>query len=568
MNKSLFTECEGLQEKILKNELTQKLLEEVKRAAEVFEKKPIEALDFTTFNVFYETGNRVLYETKYFERRARLNVFSLMLFLYGDEKYKKHLEDSIWAICDEYTWALPAHFPISYTPEEAMSHIDLFSAETGFALCESLRIVGEKINPAVVVRAKTEIKRRIVNAYPNNSFKWDAEKNNWAAVCAGSVAGVYMYMEKREEFEKILPRILSTIDCYLDSLAGDGTCFEGYEYFKYGFGYFTYFSELLRQYTNGEINLFEKDAKIEKTAQFPQKVSLGYGKIVNFADSVCDCWHLPGLTSFLSAKYDSVNMLPSENFISFGEDTEYRFAHFIRDFVWSAYYKDKTHGQNNENKCCYFNESEMYVKTSSKYEFAAISGKNNVPHNHNDVGAFILRCQGEGIVEDLGKGLYCADYFNEKRYDFLATSSRGHSVPIIGGVYQKSGDEFCGKVLSADDTHFCFNMQDAYDCDNLISLTRRFDFSENEVTLSDKFLFEDAQDNLTERITTLIEPKVEDDEITVGEKKFIYDKTKWELKVSSEDYTTIYGDRKAYLIDFVLKELAKEAEFYITFIMQ
>lgn len=561
MNKRIFTESDGIEDQILQNKHAVKMLEEVKRAAEKFSREPVMALDFRSFYTFYETGNREIFEAKYFNRRARLNAFTLLLFLYGDESYARALEDCIWAICDEYTWALPAHFPSTLSPEDAYEVIDLFSAETGFALCEVLRLVEEKIHPMVAERAKHEIKKRIVDSYLKNSFKWETERHNWAAVCAGSVGAIFLYFDQPQLIQTILPRILATMECYLQSLAGDGTCFEGYEYFKYGFGYFTYFSQLLYQYSGGEIDLFAH-SKVEKTAQFPQKVILNYGKIINFADSVCDCWHLPGLSSFLAAKYDTVDMLPLEDCVSFGDDTEYRFAHFIRDFVWLAYYDgDKIQTTAHNKKYSYFPESELFVKTTNHYEFAAISGKNNVPHNHNDVGSFILRRHGDGVVEDLGKSLYCADYFNEKRYDFLTTSSRGHSVPIIGGTFQKPGDDFYGKVISADGNSFSLEMEHAYDYAPLRSLVRSFVLTDSKVSLCDTFLFAEPESNLVERITTCSEPEIVGEDVYVCGKKLGYRQEIWQAGVSSEIYTTICGDITAYLIDFTLKSAAKEAIF-------
>ena len=71
------------------------------------------------------------------------------------------LEDTMWAICDEYTWALPAHMNgnqgiyVNYQSDRYT--IDLFAAETGQALAEIIRLLGDKLNPLVVKRAKEEI---------------------------------------------------------------------------------------------------------------------------------------------------------------------------------------------------------------------------------------------------------------------------------------------------------------------------------------------------------------------------------------------------------------------------
>ena len=63
------------------------MLDEVKAAAQKFEKTPVEALKFSEFNLFYQTGNRMVYETAYFERRGRLNAYALLYLVYREQKY-------------------------------------------------------------------------------------------------------------------------------------------------------------------------------------------------------------------------------------------------------------------------------------------------------------------------------------------------------------------------------------------------------------------------------------------------------------------------------------------------
>jgi hypothetical protein len=68
------------------------------------------ALPFSLYRVYDETGERASYEAAYFDHRRRLNTFALLAMLYPErEEYLTWLEDTIWAICDEYTWSVPAH---------------------------------------------------------------------------------------------------------------------------------------------------------------------------------------------------------------------------------------------------------------------------------------------------------------------------------------------------------------------------------------------------------------------------------------------------------------------------
>lgn len=91
------------------NELVRAYLDELNALCDKFKGTPITSLKFSKFRLFDETGDRANYENDFFEKRNRLTVFMLRVWLYGEESDVCELEDVLWAICDEYTWALPAH---------------------------------------------------------------------------------------------------------------------------------------------------------------------------------------------------------------------------------------------------------------------------------------------------------------------------------------------------------------------------------------------------------------------------------------------------------------------------
>ncbi len=79
--------------------------------------------------------------------------------------------------------------------------------------------------------------------------------------------------------------------------------------------------------------------------------------------------------------------------------------------------------------------------------FSAKAGHNNEPHNHNDLGHFILHGGGENLLCDLGAGLYTKAYFSPGRESIINISSSGHSVPVINGTMQQSGAKAKAVVL-------------------------------------------------------------------------------------------------------------------------
>lgn len=87
----------------------------------------------TDYRLFIQTGDRKNYETPYFLKRAKLAAAALRLFL-GRSDLKNVVQDSIWSICEETNWVLPAH---------ERDIIDLFSAETAFMLADVLNLLGD-----------------------------------------------------------------------------------------------------------------------------------------------------------------------------------------------------------------------------------------------------------------------------------------------------------------------------------------------------------------------------------------------------------------------------------------
>ena len=58
-------------------------------------------------------------------------MFFFAVFLYKEDAYIRKLEEIIYSICEETTWALPAHVDLS--KEDWKYTVDLFSSETAQA---------------------------------------------------------------------------------------------------------------------------------------------------------------------------------------------------------------------------------------------------------------------------------------------------------------------------------------------------------------------------------------------------------------------------------------------------
>ena len=540
------------------------MLDEVKAAAQEFEKTPVEALKFSEFNLFYQTGNRMVYETAYFERRGRLNAYALLYLVYREQKYLSLLENVIWAICDEFTWALPAHVQAEASVYQQERWIDLFASETGFALSEIYHLIGNDLSPLVRQRLEAEVRRRILDSYIGrvNEYGWESCTNNWAAVCGGSVGNAFLYLGTKEEIETVLPRLRETLRCFLAGFNDDGCCMEGYGYWCYGFGFFLQFASLLRQYTDGKVDLLA-DKKVEKIAQFQQKVVLSKDNCISFSDGGMKFSHNIGISHFVYHNFEGIELPDKKYRAAFGDDACYRWGTFLRDFIWT----DQTLPNNTmTDKSYYLEGAKWYIKRMPAYAFAAKAGNNDEPHNHNDVGSFLFTAKDRFILYDLGSGEYTAQYFRpETRYGFLVNSSRGHNLPIIDGCYQKEGKAYCGEVLKSSNTEFIVEFSKAYGQKNLKTLERGFLCDHAGITVTDKYRFETAPASVVERFVTLQRPSVQEGKVIIADSTLAFDPRQCCCKVSEEEYSQHDGAAAtAYLIDLTIKQPSAEFECRFT----
>ena len=203
-------------------------LSELEKKRQYYLSTPIEPVPFNLYKLFFTIGDRRLYETCYFAKRERLVIFTTAALLYNRKEDINALEDTIWAICDEYTWVLPAH-TTDLGDCYDRSVIDLFSAETGFALAEIYYLLGEKLDIKIRRRILDSVEERIFVPYLSRNYYWETNQANWAAVCAGSVGATFIYLAP-DRFENVQGRIINTLKTFLKGFGTDGVCVEGIGY--------------------------------------------------------------------------------------------------------------------------------------------------------------------------------------------------------------------------------------------------------------------------------------------------------------------------------------------------
>ena len=522
--------------------------------AESYIETPPPQIKFTDIHAFVTTGNRSEFEKAYGNLNSRVDSFFMAYMITKDDKYIDHLANAIWNVCDLETWALPAHVKESVSLERRHSWLELVSCNQGRRLGEMLALMEDKLPELVVRRLKNELRERIIEPYKkytgSDGFWWRRGESNWSAVCVAGVLGGFLYAATPEEIEEQIPEMCESAEAFLRSYDDEGCCKEGYGYWSYGFGYFCIFAEMLKNYTEGRIDYFKRP-KVHAIAKFQENISMNENQCVRFSD--CGEYFRPplALSHFLKRKYPDVQIPPIP--APTGPVS-------LMDYFWI----DPTLADCKMEPTNYiYHETQWFIHKGNVYNFACKAGYNGEPHNHNDIGSFLISKNGRVTFTDPGGGEYTRQYFSNERYTVLEPSARSHSIPVINGCYQVGGSEK-SKIYVEKEHEYAFSMENGYKIETLKSLKRHFVCDEDVLTMTDTYEFTEMPESVVERFSTLVEPKIEEGRVTVGATVLEYNADELEISLSTDTCVRSRTlSETLYLIDLKVKNL-KES-FSLTF---
>jgi hypothetical protein len=507
---------------------------------------------------YLKDGNRKLLEDVYFKRRR--DAASLALYLQWEHCEEKFhfFEEILFSICQEYSWALPAHIPISEDKTryiDAYETIDLFAAETAHFLAECTVLFKNELNSALLDIIKTEINKRVLTPFAMKEWKFEKLTNNWSAVCAGAIGMAALICEEdTDRRNHILKRVEKALECFLQGYGEDGACVEGMGYWVYGVGYYTYFADMYEQVEG--IKLFTS-AKWKNIATFPLKAVMPSGSYLPFSDSPEKVTIPSGLNAFFYKKFGSV---PAKEgaVTDFHFDHCYRWGHLSRILWWS---NEKVRDSYQElNGEFIFDDAIWVIVKQSNLYFAAKGGHNDESHNHNDLGHFIMGDAKGLIFDDLGAPVYTADYFGNKRYEFAHTRSYYHSVPYVQKQEQREGADYQAELsaLSREPNQFSvvFDLHDAYPNTKDIDFTRSFTILPDERELRIKDVFSEPFPYESHFITR-IKPEIHSGTISWnhGQWALHFDKELFTVGIEKLEINNHFGEKEwVYTIIFISKD--------------
>ncbi|MCR5330344.1 MAG: heparinase II/III family protein [Lachnospiraceae bacterium] len=314
-------------------------IQDLADCARELEKQPIPDLTEELFEDYFLTGKRLPYENVYFERRKRLTVFAVLTGL-GLVQDADHLSRILSEICTETYWALPPH--VNIKSEDKEHTIDLFAAETSHSLAEIIYRAGNVLSEEVIQKCMTAVMERVMIPFSQKIpyAGWEKSRDNWNAVCNGSVGSAAFFMSKLYSrhknvplrpaegfFEGIIDRCRKNLDNYLLGFKNDGVCLEGIGYFTYGMSFYTAFMELIGA-----------DIPVERLKSITEAACACFfpsGRTVSFSDSGSREKYRLGLMLYLAEKTGCRGIPGLDAAARFDSDACYRYMMISRDLDWT-----------------------------------------------------------------------------------------------------------------------------------------------------------------------------------------------------------------------------------------
>jgi len=455
-------------------------------ARELEPSKPIPVIKRSEYRDYRRTGRRSIGEAAIFGRAAETANAALALWLDHPAADLDRLQDLLWAWAETSTWVWPAHEHCT---------IDLGSSYLARLFAEILWMLDARLEDEVKERVGAEIERRALAALHDwrRPDGWWTVEMNWNHVCNANLitAALYRIRDARLLAAYIHP-LVQRLDYALQGFPPDGGCLEGPGYWNYGFGHYVDAAVVLHHRTGGRLNLMQGE-HVERICRYPLAAHIEGPHRAAFAD---------GGHGYMTAEtvLEINRFLPMKELYEVAaRDEAGRLAITDRRGIpsWRAlllYGGERATGKPDLSDA-FLPDLGMAKLRAAGTTLLALAGRNDVPHNHNDIGSFIVHRGGVCLLTDPGAPRYTAKTFGPKRYEILFCRSRGHSVPLINGREQKAGPQFHGtlavegldapgaKTATIDMTH-------AYDDKTLASLIRRFVLAEDgSIELADAYAF-------------------------------------------------------------------------------
>ncbi len=436
--------------------------------------KPVPSFPATLYLEFQRNGNRSNYQDVWYQRRKMLHSLVLAECMEGKGRFLDSLANVIWAICEESSWAWPAHVGAQKDgvglPDTTEPIVALFSAQTANSLAWThylLKSELDKVSPQLCRRIKREIDLRIITPYlQRNDFGWmgfntrsdGRGPNNWNPWINSNVLTAGLLIENDpDRRNELVYKVLRCLDSFLAPYPPDGSCDEGPSYWGHAGASLFDNLELLYTATNGHFDVYNEPI-IKEIGRFIYRVHIADDYFVDIGDCDGRLTIYRDLVFRYGRRINDVDMqnfamynLTEEEFAVLGKESQFLDRLLNSIFDASELLAAKKTSPPLLADVWLGNQDMQLMAARDKggsvqgLYVACWGGHNGQSHNHNDVGNFIIYANGRPFIIDVGRPEYKRQTFSSKRYEIWAMQSAYHNLPTINGVMQQAGRQYTAK---------------------------------------------------------------------------------------------------------------------------
>ena len=438
---------------------------------------------------FIRTGSRTDCQTPYYARRRKLCSAVLHVCLTGEMDLLPDVEDGVWLLCEETTWAISAHAYLSKEhpfPDDQANVVDLFAAQTAMILSFTAQLLEGVLHPDVIDRIRREVERRIFRPFMDYDGEWwmgftRTNLNNWTPWIISNVlmsANVWHWGGAA-----LIERACGMLDRWLKCVPEDGGCDEGAGYWNMAGGAFLDCLMVLESLCAVDLWL---DEKVRRMMAYPELAHLGNGWFANFAD--CDArpridgeriqyaGEKTGNTALIRMGVE-MRGVPSAAL----SDT----PHLSRVLMRLFFKPVQVEAEEVQQKDVWLPDLQVRIVEAVDRcggtdgpkvlhtTVAMKGGHNDESHNHNDVGSFLMAVNGQMQVVDAGNMIYTAKTFSDRRYELWNCRAAYHNVPMIAQYEQQPGLQYAARDVECLPNGMALDMAAAYPAEAGVKTCRR-----------------------------------------------------------------------------------------------
>ncbi|UIR55464.1 heparinase II/III-family protein [Sphingobacterium sp. SRCM116780] len=416
----------------------------------------------------YKTdGNRTRYEEDVNKRRTIVAQLVIGELVERKGRFIPQIANGLWLLLEESTWVSPAHIVVQKSgiglPDPTDEYIDLGAGRVAADLAAIYLLLGDdldQISPLISKKLKLALRDRIVNPYlERDDFWWMALRpnntiNNWNIWINTNVLKVALLVEEDPlKLNKILRKLITSSDKFIDAYAEDGACEEGPSYWLHAGGELGQLLSWFEDLSHGQVS-FKDEQKLFNIGNYILNSHVHGDRYINFADAEAIQIPYPAKVWTYGTLFQNENLKAYASYLAALKSPAISLG-TVQDFLMHVPIYDQLmkHSLHFTADQFHFYPSLGQATMRSRHKngnlfLATIGSNNGVSHNHNDVGSYMLYLDSLPVLIDVGVGTYTKETFSANRYALWNMQSQWHNLPIINGVQEKDGKAYHAEHVS------------------------------------------------------------------------------------------------------------------------